>query len=112
MRIAGLLTLFFAVTIGIGTLTPMDAPSPSHFPSDKLLHALAFAALVLPLTWVNPWHAVWLVPFALIYGGMIELIQPHVDRSAEWADLLADAIGIATGLLPGLLRARRRFARA
>ena len=32
--------------------------------------------------------------------------QRALARAAEWADLLADGIGIALGCLPGLIRAR------
>ncbi len=100
------LTLFVALLIGWGTLSPPGAPGPALPLTDKQIHALAFALLVLPLGWVRPRAALWLGPLALAYGGAIELIQPSVGRSAEWGDFLADAIGIALGLLPGQLRAR------
>lgn len=106
MNSAGLLTLVVAVAIAAGTLALPGAPSQSATHLDKLIHTLAFALLVLPLTWKNLWHAVWLVPVSLAYGGGIELIQPHVGRSAEWADFLADGIGVAAGLIPGVIRAR------
>lgn len=100
-RLAGLLTLIVAGIIAAGTLIP-PAPDAAPLPlTDKQLHALAFAALVLPLGWLRPRHALWLAPLALGYGGAIELLQPLVGRSAEWGDLLADAIGIGAGLLPG-----------
>lgn len=102
------LTLFVALLIAWGTLSPPGAPGPALPLTDKQIHALAFALLVLPLGWVRPRAALWLGPLALAYGGAIELIQPSVGRSAEWGDLLADAIGIALGLLPGQLRARIR----
>jgi VanZ family protein len=32
------------------------------------------------------------------YGGLIEILQMSVpNRAAEWGDLLADTVGIATG---------------
>ena len=34
----------------------------------------------------------------LAYGSMIEVLQSFTpDRMAEWADLLADALGLAVG---------------
>ena len=34
----------------------------------------------------------------LTYGGMIEVLQSFTpDRMAEWADLLADTLGLALG---------------
>jgi len=78
---------------------------------DKQIHALAFAMLVLPLGWVRPGWAAGLVAGALAYGGAIELIQPGIGRTGEWADLAANAMGCAIGLLPGQLRHRLRAAR-
>lgn len=100
------LTLALALLIGWGTLSPPGPPGPPMPYMDKVLHAAAFAVLVLPLTWVRARSALWLAPLALAYGGGIELIQPSFGRTAEWADLLADGIGIALGCLPGLIRAR------
>jgi len=103
---AVLLTLVVACVIALGTLSPPGDGAPLPV-SDKLLHAIAFALLVLPLGWVRPGWWAALAIAALGYGGMIELLQPIVSRSGEWADLLADAVGIAIGLVPGQLRARR-----
>ena len=106
MRIALALTLMIAALILWGTLSPPGPPGPGLPLSDKQMHALAFALLVLPLGWQNIRHTVWLFPEALALGGAIELVQPMVGRGAEWADFLADALGIATGLAPGWLRRR------
>lgn len=105
--LAGLLTVLIALGIANGTLTPPGDSPPPPIP-DKFLHLTAFAALVLPLSWVRFRTVVWLVPAALAFGAAIELVQPAMGRSAEWADLAADAAGIAIGLVPGWLRHRRR----
>ena len=104
MRIAISLTLMIAGFILWGTLSPPGPPGPPLPLSDKQVHALAFAVLVMPLGWQNVRHAAWLVPAALALGATIELVQPMVGRGAEWGDLLADGIGIAVGLIPGWLR--------
>lgn len=66
---------------------------------DKGNHLLAFAALAflgcasLPGRWLT-------VALALLgYGALIEVAQGLTGyRYAEWADLLADSLGIALGL--------------
>ena len=69
---------------------------------DKANHALAFATLAVVAElafW--PAHArrrrisIGLVAF----GGFIELVQAQIPaRSGDWADVAADATGIAIGL--------------
>lgn len=100
-----LISLVVAAVIALFTLSPPGEGTPLPL-SDKMLHALAFAILVLPLGWVRPRWWVGLALIALVFGGAIELLQPMVSRSAEWADWGADAIGVAVGLLPGQMRRR------
>lgn len=100
-----LISLVVAAVFALFTLSPPGGGTPLPL-SDKLLHALAFAILVLPLGWVRPRWWVGLALIALVFGGAIELLQPMVSRSAEWADWGADAIGVAVGLLPGQMRRR------
>lgn len=101
------LTLLIAALIAVGTLTP-PGDGPALLPlTDKQMHFIAFALLVLPMTLMNWRHAFWLAPLALVFGAAIELIQPTVGRSGDWLDLLADATGIVFGMLPGLIRHRR-----
>lgn len=80
---------------------------PSWPYEDKVKHALAFAALAL-LGWRAGYReALHLGAGLLALGGAIEVAQSFTPwRSAEWADLLADAIGVAVGLwlAPRLLR--------
>ncbi|MBT3310135.1 MAG: VanZ family protein, partial [Gammaproteobacteria bacterium] len=39
----------------------------------------------------------------VLYGEMIELIQPFVNRYGEWMDFFANTAGVATGVLLGRL---------
>lgn len=69
---------------------------------DKLLHAGAYGLLTLllaqaflcpPFLLDEPW---WLAgSTAVAYGALLEILQllSQTGRSAEWADLFADAIG-------------------
>lgn len=103
---ASALTLAVAVVIGVGTLTPMpDAGIPG---SDKTHHIIGFFALSLPLAYARPRLAPWVVLGAIAYGGAIELIQPHVGRSGEVLDLLADAVGSVAGAAAGVILAALR----
>ena len=88
-------------------------PAPEHprpwFPqADKVQHGVAFAALV-GLGWLGELRPlVRLCLGLLLLGIAIEVAQSFTaTRTAEWADLLADAIGIAVGAL-GAVWAQRR----
>jgi VanZ family protein len=64
---------------------------------DKLAHLLAFGAVAAPLAWRFPQHWVRVALLVLVYGGVIEIVQPAFGRGAEWGDLLADGIGAFGG---------------
>jgi len=99
-------TLLIGAGIGWFTLTPPgEAGTPLPL-TDKQLHALAFGLLVLPAALTRPRALLWLAPLALLYGAAIEVIQPSVGRTGEWADLLADGVGIALVCGLGALRGR------
>ena len=90
-------------------------PAPPHdldLGWDKLNHTTAFAALAVCAVfgWRSERAAALAVLLALLaFGGAIELLQLQVpNRSAEWADLGADAIGIGLGALLAALWLRRR----
>ena len=97
--LAILVTTLLAVVITYLTLTPMRLEPPERLLSDKAYHLLAFAALIFPCALVYRRSLIFVVPAALVFGAAIELIQPLVGRSAEWADFLADVIGVALGLI-------------
>lgn len=76
--------------------------------NDKVIHgvmyALLTAALLLPA--MVKGRFVWSTYLsagmtAFLYGGLMELLQAccTTSRSAEWADLVADAIGIMVALI-------------
>jgi VanZ family protein len=95
-------TLLIAAIIAVLTLMPPGAAALDVPGGDKLHHLLAFAALAFPVALSQPRH----VPAALIaimlFGGIIELVQPRFGRSAELTDFLADAAGALIGSATGL----------
>jgi VanZ family protein len=76
---------------------------------DKVEHLLAFASLGLAAAFTaDPGlrRTVLAAAGLLLYGGFIELVQTQLPtRTADWADVLADGVGICAGLaLASLLR--------
>ena len=86
----------------IAVLALMQSP-PSEIDTgwDKLNHWLAFSSLAFAASLSSPASrtARLLLLLSLLgFGVLIEVAQLYVPgRSADWADLLADAIGIACG---------------
>ncbi len=115
VRLVWWLTAALVLLIGFATLTPL--PQGQAAPgSDKLYHFIAFAVLVLPLGWAYPRYVFAIVIAAAIYGGLIEVIQPHFGRGAELLDALAGGAGALAGALIGrslgLWQDARRISRA
>lgn len=71
---------------------------------DKWLHAVTFVFLALWFAGQYRPSSYWRIAFGLIaFGVLIEACQRLVTyRSAEWFDIVADAAGIAIGLLIAL----------
>jgi len=84
-------------------------PTPQPSGLDKIEHLLAFASLGLSAAFTaNPGRrrTVQAAAGLLLYGGFIELVQTQLPtRTADWADVAADGVGVAAGLaLAALLR--------
>jgi len=91
----------------ISALSLMPLPQLPDVPgSDKLHHIAAYGILMLPVALRAPRHW-WLIGIAFIaWSGVIELIQPFVNRYGEWLDLAANTAGLLIGLLVGTLLRR------
>ena len=93
----------FALTCVIGlailylSLSPLEKLPPAPG-GDKLHHFIAYAALCFPLAFKDLKLARFSVPMAIAYGGLIELVQPFVNRYGEWADFAANTAGCLIGL--------------
>ena len=101
------LTAFLAITLTVAMLWPLEAP-PAPEGSDKLVHLIAFAALAFPLARTGRLGLVAVFIGASAFGGLIELIQPAFNRSADIGDWVADTVGVAIGIGGGLLYRRLR----
>jgi hypothetical protein len=107
-------TFAVAVLVSFAVLfaPPSDVP-PSPYGIDKLVHGLLFAVLALTGRWAGVGRGV-LAGLLVLYAGVSEVVQGTdlVDRDASVADLVADAVGVLTGLLVWERLARRRRASA
>jgi VanZ family protein len=98
-RLWRVLLVLCLIAVTTLSLIPDIGPEVPHTGWDKSNHALAFVVLTLLASLAFPGHPAGVVLGLIAYGGLIEALQsltPH--RLAEWADWLADGIGIVIGL--------------
>ena len=82
-------------------LGPVLSPLPSHG-SNALAHVLVYAILAFPHgLWLGP-RLKWGVLGLVLFGFVIEVVQPAFARGAEWTDLLSNLIGVFIGTVLGL----------
>lgn len=94
------LSITIILLVSIATLSLWPATYLPKVPgTDKTHHFIAYAALMLPTTLRQPKH--WLIiAFAfLAFSGLIELIQPYVNRYGEWLDMAANTFGLLCGFI-------------
>ena len=86
--------------VAVLSLLPTDyLPPPIFSLWDKAQHALAFTALAALGLQAYPRRRWQMLAGLLVFGGLIELAQAATGwRYGEWADWLADAVGLAPGL--------------
>ena len=115
----------FSCIIVIGTwilcfMTIPETPLSSVRFIDKWTHSLIYLVLGLSISseyirttkypspkFIVVW--VWLIP--VLMGGLIEILQSNCtngNRSGEWLDFFADAIGSTIALVIGILLVRYR----
>jgi len=89
-----------AVAILWLSLTPLNELPPVPG-GDKTHHLIAYSALALPTALAKPRL---ILPLAIPYiamGGIIEWIQPYVNRYGEVLDFLANTAGVVIGSWAG-----------
>jgi VanZ family protein len=87
-------------------LAPSNASviAPIFELNDKLAHALGFALLMICFAGIYPRARYrWVALGLLLMGILIEVLQAWMSlgRQAEFIDVLADAVGIALGVIVG-----------
>ncbi|GAB3260523.1 hypothetical protein GCM10027347_24880 [Larkinella harenae] len=97
----------WTIAIFIGCAWPSDYPAPDFTVNDKLIHVSIFGL------WGFLWGTVSRSPvrvffLGVLYGFLIEIYQlvMPINRSFEWLDLAADAVGIALGLVASVVLTR------
>jgi VanZ family protein len=88
--------LFWLALLAITALALWPKPpAAASLGWDKLNHVAAFAVLGLLARVAWPAQALQRWALLLAYGGLLELAQGLTpNRSAEWSDWLADALGL------------------
>ncbi len=97
------LTLAVTIVLTVAMLWPLESPPPAPEGSDKLVHFIAFAALAFPLARTGRFGLIPVLIGASAFGGLIELIQPTFNRSADVNDWIADTLGVFIGIGFGLV---------
>lgn len=95
-----LITCIIITLITVLSLSPLPQLPPAAG-SDKAHHFIAYAALIFPVA-VSIKKASTLFTFFIgfaFYSGLIEIIQPYVNRYGEWLDMAANISGLLIGLL-------------
>ena len=96
------LTVSLLVLVTALSLWPLP-----HLPevpgSDKTHHLIAYAALAFPVALRSPNRWLFIVMAIMLYGGMIELVQPFVNRYGEWMDFFAVKLDVSIFSLCGRL---------
>ncbi len=90
------ITFIIACIITVLSLWPLTT-LPDVPGSDKIHHFIAYCSLMFPVAFVKRERLYWYYFVLLAFSGLIELLQPLVNRYCDWKDLLANAIGLLCG---------------
>lgn len=98
-RLIDWLAIGWFLVITYLSLAPLPEFSELHT-NDKLHHIAAYAVLATLSTFHRRRSSTILVIVIMIvlYGGLIEWVQPLVNRHGELADFLANCAGVVLGL--------------
>ena len=91
-------TLFTLSVITLLSLYPQES-LPLVPGGDKSHHLIAYCALMFPTALRKPKYWQFICLFFICFSGVIELVQPYINRQGEWWDMAANTIGIALSLL-------------
>lgn len=92
------ITLIVLTLITVASLFPAE-----HLPevpgTDKTHHFISYCALMFPAAIRKPKYWFALAIFFIVWSGLIELIQPYVNRYGEWLDMLANMGGVILAIV-------------
>jgi len=92
------LSVLSLFSISLLSLWPLGS-LPRMPGSDKTHHFIAYGALMFPAALAKPKHWPFIALFFISWSGLIELLQPFVNRYGEWLDLLANAMGVMSSVI-------------
>lgn len=109
-RIYGMSIVMSLFILYMSVVREMPSVLPSFSGQDKVLHGGAYTVLALLLCYelyrqrfvfTEKTMALWGIVYPIVYGGLIEILQANFfpPRQGEWADWLADIIGVVIGFL-------------
>lgn len=102
--------LWWIVVFWLCTMSNDQVPKPGlQLPHiDKIVHAILFGGIAylcyfkLTLTTTKPTRTIKIIALgiAIVYGTVIEIIQPiYFARGREWMDLIADGFGALLAII-------------
>jgi len=94
-------TYLIFIIITFLSLYPLQE-QPNIPGSDKIHHLIAYSALAIGVGLRRPSNYILLIIFFSFYSGLIEIIQPYVNRIGEIQDFLFNILGIFIGLTLGI----------
>ena len=95
-------TIFLLLVIAFLSLYPLPK-LPEFQGTVKTYHLVDYFLLELPSGLKKPNKWVLFIFFFIIFGGVIEMIQPYVNRYGEWWDFFANTIGVIYGFFVGVI---------
>ncbi len=113
-----LLIIYIGCIVALSLLPPQDLPQVRLFEgADKVIHFMMYLIFSILGGWTlkaeKNRYGVWLIlPVTIGWGILMELIQleMHAGRSFSYYDILANSIGVITGIILYLF-VSRKFAR-
>tara|TARA_Y100000996_G_C22476169_1_gene624217 strand:+ start:454 stop:813 length:360 start_codon:yes stop_codon:yes gene_type:complete len=95
-------TICIFLIITFLSLYPLKV-QPSVPGTDKIHHLIAYAALTICIGLRKPPYYHLIIIFFSIYSGLIEIVQPYLNRFGEIDDFLYNNFGIFIGLVSGII---------
>lgn len=97
LRVIGAVVLLVLMAL---MLSPGETIEAERLIWDKAAHFIAFGLILWSFgVLFRRMLRAWAVLLAVGLGAAVEVVQGYIGRDANWGDLLADTLGVATALL-------------